>query len=211
MTAARFRLDRRHDQANASLIRANQRGRFRYRDHEPTPLGSDERRGRFPALGSGVRGRATPGRTTEAPLFQRAIPHGKHLVPGFLGREGVVDRPLGERETVLGAGKHLKFVLDAVLFQKAFQLARDMRRYAAIGLGEGVIEFALDPVEEQVGRILLVGNDADPVQRRGRGDPMPAALRVCLVVSRGFRAGKSPAFPRPPLSETGGTVGTGSA
>ena len=73
---------------------------------------------------------------------------------------------------MLGAGEHLDLVLDVVLFQQALQLARDVRRHAAVGLGEGVIEFALDPVEEQMRRILLVGDDADPVERGGRCDPM---------------------------------------
>src|SRR5579862_9506513 len=87
-------------------------------------------------------------------LFQRALPHREHLGPGFLGRQRVVDRPLGEREAVLGAGEGLHLVLDVVLFEEALQFTRDVRRHAAVGLGERVIEFALDAVEEFVRRIL---------------------------------------------------------
>src|SRR3954469_11920061 len=82
-------------------------------------------------------------------LFQRAVPHFEHLVPGLLGCQRVVDRPLGKRETVLGAGEYFQLVLDAVLFQQTLEFAGDMRRDAAVGLGEGVVEFAPDPVKQQ--------------------------------------------------------------
>src|SRR5438874_3353218 len=92
----------------------------------------------------------------EATLFQRSAPQREHLVPGLLGREGVVDGALVEGEAVLGARKHLQLVLDAVLFEKALQLARDVLRHAAVGLGESVVELALDLVEAEMGRVFLV-------------------------------------------------------
>ena len=78
---------------------------------------------------------------------------------------------------MLGAGEHLELVLDAVLFEEPFEFARDVLRHAAIGLGEGVIELALHLPELQMWRVFLVGNDADPVERGGRFDPMREACR----------------------------------
>src|SRR5438477_1034450 len=114
--------------------------------------------------GSPMRSRGWVGAKGRSAL-QRALPQREHLVPGLFGRQRVVDGALVEREAVLGAGEHLELVLDAVLVEEPFELARDVLRHAAVGFGEGVIEFALDFVELQMRRVLLVGDDADAIER----------------------------------------------
>src|SRR5215469_10431750 len=110
-------------------------------------------------------------------LLQAAVPHREHLRPGLFGRERVVDRTLGERETVLRAREGLDFVFDIGLRQQLVEIARDVGRYAAVGFGEGVIELTLDAVEKKMRRILLVGDNADAIERGGRLDAMRVERR----------------------------------
>jgi hypothetical protein len=51
---------------------------------------------------------------------------------------------------VLGTGEGLDLMFDIGLGEKRSEVAGNVRRNAAVGLGEGVIELALDLIEEQM-------------------------------------------------------------
>ena len=67
--------------------------------------------------------------------------------------------------------KTLSSYLAAAL-SRLLQLAGDVGGDALIDFGESVVELALDLVEEEVRRILLVGDDADAIERGGGLDPV---------------------------------------
>jgi len=56
-------------------------------------------------------------------LLQAAVPHRDDLARGLLGGEGVVDRPLGKAEAVLGALEHFELVFGVDLVERRLQLA----------------------------------------------------------------------------------------
>ena len=85
-----------------------------------------------------------------------------------------IDPPaLRERETVLGVGVDLDAVRHARVGEDARQPVEHGLRHIRVFGGEAEIEFGGDFRSAQMRRIVLVGDDADPVEGRGGGDAAP--------------------------------------
>jgi len=108
-----------------------------------------------------VRGHAARHRNS---LLQIAVPHREDFGPGLLGGEGVVDGTFGETEAVFGAREHFELVFGVGAVEHLFQLAGDVGGDRVIGLGEGLVELALDPVEEET----MLGDPSNHVAQSSR-------------------------------------------
>lgn len=97
-------------------------------------------------------------------LLQIAVPHREDFGPGLLGGEGVVDGTFGETEAVFGAREHFELVFGVGAVEHLFQLAADAGGDRVIGLGEGLVELALDPVEEET----MLGDPSNHVAQSSR-------------------------------------------
>src|SRR4051794_20673914 len=106
-------------------------------------------RKRFTDLSSPVPVRCSAG---EVAAIQRQQPF-----PMPLGGVAIVNRPLREREAVMGAGIDLDLGIGAIVFHSLFHLLDDIRRRVDIGLGAAEIKFSFGLSGGQMGTVGLVG------------------------------------------------------
>src|SRR6476660_7712665 len=83
---------------------------------------------------------------------------------------GLVDVALRKLKTVAAVGEDVESVTGAGLVERALERRDHVGRHMLVGFGKAEIHLTFDPIDEQMWRVLGVGDNADPVERRRSGE-----------------------------------------
>ena len=75
-------------------------------------------------------------------------------------------------------GEDVEPVTGAGLVEPALERRDHVGRHMLVGFGKAEIHLTFDPIDEQMWRVLGVGDNADPVERRRSGEAIRAATVV---------------------------------